>query len=255
MAEYDYNLPYEGEEIEERLKYGILASRPMNLTESQKAQARINIGAGTSSSGLQIRGYFDTYDELKNTVKNPSAGETYAVGTEAPYSIYIWDVLHGIWVDNGYIRGADGTNGTDAEVTTENIISALGYTPANKDALYSPIYWAGTDSFELSAEDAAGKTVIASSSLADKSVLITLSRENARNFPLASELAILWMYGNSVKIRFSDGIYVGLPGEKSFLLNPTISITERFGMAALKRIAYTADYDYWITTGNMEVSA
>lgn len=126
----DYNSSLAAEQIESRLVGAVVVNDTQNWTEQQKAQARANIGAGTSDSGLQIRGYFDTYEELVATITNPGVGATYAVGTEEPYEIYIWDSLNNVWRANGFIRGADGT---DAEVTTENIVAALGYTPAATD--------------------------------------------------------------------------------------------------------------------------
>lgn len=125
----DYNSSLSAEQIESKLVGGIVFNGVMSLTETQKAQARANIGAGTTSSGLQIKGFFTTYEELIANITKPNAGDSYAVGTKEPYNIYIWDGLNKIWVANGLIRGADGT---DANVTTENIVKALGYTPYHK---------------------------------------------------------------------------------------------------------------------------
>ena len=113
----DFNSSLTGEQIEQTLLGAVLSNKAQRLTEEQKAQARKNIGAGTSDSGLKILGYYETLYNLKVAVLFPKAGDAYAVGPEAPYDIYIWDAVHRIWVNNGNIRGADGkdANLSDAE--------------------------------------------------------------------------------------------------------------------------------------------
>lgn len=113
----DYNSSLTGEQIEQTLLGAVLSNKAQRLTEAQKEQARKNIGAGTSDSGLRILGYYATADQLAAYVARPKAGDVYAVGTAAPYDIYIWDAVHRIWVNNGNIRGADGKDAdlSDAE--------------------------------------------------------------------------------------------------------------------------------------------
>lgn len=113
----DYNSSLTGDQIEQTLLGAVLSNKAQRLTEEQKAQARKNIGAGTSDSGLKILGYYATADQLGTSVPDPKAGDAYAVGTEAPYDIYIWDAVHRRWVNNGNIRGADGKDAdlSDAE--------------------------------------------------------------------------------------------------------------------------------------------
>lgn len=113
----DYNSSLTGDQIEQTLLGAVLSNKAQRLTEEQKAQARKNIGAGTSDSGLRILGYYTTADLLSASVSNPKAGDAYAVGIAAPYDIYIWDAVHRSWVNNGNIRGADGKNAdlSDAE--------------------------------------------------------------------------------------------------------------------------------------------
>ena len=113
----DYNSSLTGDQIEQTLLGAVLSNKAQRLTEEQKAQARKNIGAGTSDSGLKILGYYATADQMAAAVLSPKAGDAYAVGTEAPYDIYIWDAVHRIWVNNGNIRGADGKDAdlSDAE--------------------------------------------------------------------------------------------------------------------------------------------
>lgn len=113
----DFNSSLTGEQIEQTLLGAVLSNKDQRLTEEQKAQARKNIGAGTSDSGLKILGYYATADQLGTSVSGPKAGDAYAVGTVEPYDIYIWDAVHRIWVNNGNIRGADGKDAdlSDAE--------------------------------------------------------------------------------------------------------------------------------------------
>lgn len=113
----DYNSSLTGDQIEQTLMGAVLSNKEQRLTEEQKAQARKNIGAGTSDSGLRILGYYQTADQMAASVANPKAGDAYAVGIAAPYDIYIWDAVHRSWVNNGNIRGADGKDAdlSDAE--------------------------------------------------------------------------------------------------------------------------------------------
>lgn len=113
----DYNSSLTGEQIEQTLLGAVLSNKSQFLTEEQKAQARKNIGAGTSDSGLKILGYYATAEQLETSVPDPKTGDAYAVGTAAPYDIYIWDAVHRSWVNNGNIRGADGKDAdlSDAE--------------------------------------------------------------------------------------------------------------------------------------------
>lgn len=115
MADYISSLT--GEQIEQTLLGAVLSNKKQMLTEEQKAQARKNIGAGTSDSGLKILGYYATADAMAAAVLSPKAGDAYAVGSAAPYDIYIWDAVHRTWVNNGNIRGADGKDAdlSDAE--------------------------------------------------------------------------------------------------------------------------------------------
>lgn len=50
---------------------------------------------------FEIRGYYPTLEALEAAVPEPGKGYAYGVGTEAPYDIYVWDLVHGVWVNNG----------------------------------------------------------------------------------------------------------------------------------------------------------
>lgn len=50
---------------------------------------------------FEIRGYYPTLEALEAAVPEPEKGYAYGVGTAAPYDIYVWDLVHGVWVNNG----------------------------------------------------------------------------------------------------------------------------------------------------------
>lgn len=76
------------------------------LSESQKAQARENIGAVPFGSNLKILGHFDTVAALQASAPQ-NVGDAYSVGTTTPYNLYIFDGLRNEWKDYGQIRAAD----------------------------------------------------------------------------------------------------------------------------------------------------
>ena len=104
---------------------------------------------GDTGAGFKVLGYYDTETDLEDNVFAPQAGDAYGVGVSAPYDIYIYDEDKG-WVNNGPLQGAkgdpgiqgpagpagpegpQGPAGSDANVTAENIESAIGYVPAPK---------------------------------------------------------------------------------------------------------------------------
>lgn len=76
------------------------------LTETQKAQARENIGAVPFGSNLKILGHFNTVAELQASAPQ-NVGDAYSVGASVPYKLYIFDGLTESWLDYGYIRSQD----------------------------------------------------------------------------------------------------------------------------------------------------
>lgn len=85
-----------------------------------KTNAEIPQGAtGKPGADFTILGYYDSFDALTTAVTNPIVGNAYGVGLTAPYSIYVWDGVNNIWVDNGPLQGPEGIPGKSARVNTE----------------------------------------------------------------------------------------------------------------------------------------
>lgn len=85
-----------------------------------KTNAQIPQGAiGPAGSDFIILGYYNTFADLTAAVTHPSAGDAYGIGLDAPYSIYVWDGVNNIWVDNGPLQGPAGVSGKSARVNTE----------------------------------------------------------------------------------------------------------------------------------------
>lgn len=93
------------------------------LSESQKAQARENIGAVPFGSSLKILGHFDTVAELQASAPQ-NVGDAYSVGTATPYNLYIFDGLRNEWKDYGQIRAAD----ISAQYVENQVIAVSAWT-------------------------------------------------------------------------------------------------------------------------------
>ena len=105
----DFQSSKTAQEIETVLTGAVLFNTNTKLTETQKAQARANIGATANGEGIKIISHFDTLAELEEAVKSPNAGDAYSVGANLPYSLYIYDILNKEWRDYGVIRSEDIT--------------------------------------------------------------------------------------------------------------------------------------------------
>ena len=64
---------------------------------------------GDTGTGLTILGYYATEEELSSAITNPTVGDGYGVGSNAPYDIYIYSGDG--WVNNGPLQGAKGDKG------------------------------------------------------------------------------------------------------------------------------------------------
>ena len=64
---------------------------------------------GEPGNGFAILGYYGTLEALQSGVPSPDLGAAYAVGSTAPYNIYIWSGTE--WIDHGTIQGPQGPKG------------------------------------------------------------------------------------------------------------------------------------------------
>lgn len=94
------------QEIDDTLMGAVRFNADQELTDTQKAQARENIGAVSFGSNLKILGHFDTVTELQESAPQ-NVGDAYSVGATTPYNLYIFDGLRNEWLDYGQIRAAD----------------------------------------------------------------------------------------------------------------------------------------------------
>lgn len=94
------------QEIDDTLTGAVRFNAEQELSESQKAQARENIGAVPFGSNLKILGHFNTVAELQASAPQ-NVGDAYSVGAATPYNLYIFDGLRNEWLNYGQIRAAD----------------------------------------------------------------------------------------------------------------------------------------------------
>ncbi len=101
------------------------AAQALAAVRALRADAESGRFNGRDGTSFMIAGYYESEEELTAAVTDPAPGEAYAVGTRAPYEIYIWDALSGRWVNNGPMQGAKGDAG-DAGATFRPSIDADG---------------------------------------------------------------------------------------------------------------------------------
>lgn len=67
---------------------------------------------GDAGTGLDILGTYASLEALQAAVTQPQQGQMYNVGTEAPYTVYMWDATNsGEWISQGQLQGAKGDTG------------------------------------------------------------------------------------------------------------------------------------------------
>lgn len=111
------------QELEDTWTGTVRFNAEQGLSESQKAQARENIGAVPFGSNLKILGHFDTVAELQASAPQ-NVGDAYSVGTTTPYHLYIFDGLRNEWKDYGQIRAAD----ISAQYVENQVIAVSAWT-------------------------------------------------------------------------------------------------------------------------------
>lgn len=111
------------QEIDDTLTGAVRFNAEQGLSESQKAQARENIGAVPFGSNLKILGHFDTVAALQASAPQ-NVGDAYSVGAITPYNLYIFDGLRNEWKDYGQIRAAD----ISAQYVENQVIAVSAWT-------------------------------------------------------------------------------------------------------------------------------
>ena len=116
MSENYFYSSLSGQEIEDTLLGAVVFNSNQELTTTQKARARANIGAGEGSTSFKILGFFATLDDLREWLQMlPSVGDAYGISvtpdsetellspdgeeteftiSETPYHITITDLVH-----------------------------------------------------------------------------------------------------------------------------------------------------------------
>ena len=92
---------------------------------------------GETGTGLDIKGTYESVEALKAAVSDPKQGDMYNVGTEAPYTIYMWDTTDSppLWKALGQLQGAKGEKGDPGEPGPPGVAGKDGPEgPAGKSA-------------------------------------------------------------------------------------------------------------------------
>lgn len=88
----------------------------MKTVTAETMAARDQALEAAKSANFQVLGQYDTLLQLMVAHPTGNAGDAYAVGTQEPYTVYIWDVNSNSWKDIGTVQGAAGytpVRGTD----------------------------------------------------------------------------------------------------------------------------------------------
>ena len=111
------------------------------LAAAREVKAQAEAGAFNGSDGLSfiIAGYYETAEALAAAVTEPKTGEAYGVGTDAPYDIYIWDAVNGLWRNNGRIQGAKGSSGAPGATFRPSVDTAGNISWTNDGGLDNPV--------------------------------------------------------------------------------------------------------------------
>ena len=122
-----------------------------DFTEAQlKALTGPKGDKGDKGEDFVIIGTKVSEAELEADVINPEPGDAYAVGTAAPYDIYIYDSVSKEWVNHGPLQGAPGETGPKGETGFGITIGVLrdAFTESDWET-YGEIghveSWAGTN--------------------------------------------------------------------------------------------------------------
>ena len=87
---------------------------------------------------FEIKGFYNSAEELAAAQENPSPGDIYGVGSGEPYDLYIWDGVGSAWVNNGKLQGAKGDDGAPGVTFTPSVESNGNLSWTNDGGLENP---------------------------------------------------------------------------------------------------------------------
>ena len=130
---------------------------------------------GDKGDGINVKGFYASYEALVAGVSEPSTNDCYGVGTASPYTFYLWDPTEEEWVNIGqinvvaagfgtpigYVESGEGTpacsieaSGPDtAKIFTFTFSGLQGHTPVK-----GTDYFTADDKAEMVAEVAQSVT-------------------------------------------------------------------------------------------------
>lgn len=280
MAENYYYSSLSGDEIESKLVGAVVWNADLGLTTSQKAQARQNIGAGESDTKVIIEGFFDTLSDLEANIPIGTVGDVYAVGTQSPYDIYIWDDINDVWKNNGPLSFSDAVIDDDDISQTSTwssskissdisgkqdkiMVSGLlmgngsggvrraqpGTDYMTRQQNYSPVSPSlGPMRYDIVSGDM-GCTLRKILVSRGTPTTVYLTREVSEALPVGAEIGIFNDFNSTVMINTESGILTavsGKIGDGQFGYNSTAShtfqITEPFSLVVLKKMGHNDIY-------------
>lgn len=106
-------------------------------TAGQRGTSLLNVTTAPTDYTTAVNGITPAYRIALSTVKTQSGATEVLVGDTVRYSYYVYPV---VYVDASYVYcgtrvSIRGATGSAAAVTSANITSALGYTPANAETV------------------------------------------------------------------------------------------------------------------------
>ncbi|MGN0982799.1 MAG: hypothetical protein ACI4O0_07910 [Candidatus Limivicinus sp.] len=107
------------------------------LEKAKDIEAKLASGA-LDGKDFQIRGFYESLEELEAAVEKPGRGDAYGVGMEAPYDIYVYDGLNECWVNNGSIQGPKGDTGANGATFSPRVDSSGNLSWVNDKGLPNP---------------------------------------------------------------------------------------------------------------------
>lgn len=279
----------EAEEIEDRLLHVVTYHKTMHLSDDEKALFRTNIGAGTTNTGLIILGYFDTLEDLRESLTVlPKAGDAYGIGTSAPYDIYIYDGYHSVWINNGPLNPGNTTfddnavssskgwtsnkismelatkqatltfDSTPTSGSTRPVTSGGVYTAITGIPKYSPVRKIESALYNISTADV-GATLAPTYAMRSTAITVSLTQAISTTLPEGTEIAILNDHNSDVTLSTS-GVLIATPGNVAdgpagynTKTAHSFKAAEPFSMLGLKKMTSDSGGDSWLLTGNVEV--